>query len=202
MFNNQLFPEDFQKCARFHGHVCPGLAIGYAAAKAAAYILKLGRAEDEEVVAVVENDSCAVDAIQMLLGCTFGKGNLIFRDWGKQVFTIFERRSERAVRLSLTVSKMPGSDERRTLKEKINAGQATLEEKERWMQLRDKAVMDFIEANPKDIFKIKEIQADPPPFARIVATAPCTVCGEETVIARLVQTDQGKICMSCNIELS
>ena len=202
MFNNQLFPEDFQECVRFHGHVCPGLAIGYAAAKAAVHVLELGRAEDEEVVAVVENDSCAVDAIQMLLGCTFGKGNLIFRDWGKQVFTIFERKSNRAVRLSLSTAKMPGSDERRTLKKKIDSGQATLEEKERWKQLRDKAVMDLIEADPKHVFHIREVRADPPPFARIVATAPCSICGEETVTAHLVEIDQGKVCKDCALDLS
>lgn len=43
-----------------------------------------GRDIDEEMVAIVENDSCAVDAIQVLTGCTLGKGNLIFRDYGKQ----------------------------------------------------------------------------------------------------------------------
>ena len=164
-------------------------------------MLDLGRAEDEEVVAVVENDSCAVDAIQMLLGCTFGKGNLIFRDWGKQVFTIFERQSHRAVRLSLCSGKMPGSDERRALKKRIDVGEAPLEEKERWKHLRDKAVVDLIEAKPKVVFDIREFQADPPPLARIVATAPCSVCGEETVTAHLVETNQGKICKSCNNQL-
>ena len=77
-------PEDFRACVRFHGHICPGLAIGYAAVKAGSRVLGLSTAEDEEIVAFVENDSCAVDAVQVLLGCTFGKGNLIFRDWGKQ----------------------------------------------------------------------------------------------------------------------
>ena len=27
--------EDFQRCADFHGHICPGLSIGYKATKAA-----------------------------------------------------------------------------------------------------------------------------------------------------------------------
>ena len=45
---------------------------------------EMGRAADEEIVAVVETDMCGVDAIQFLTGCTFGKGNLIHRDWGKK----------------------------------------------------------------------------------------------------------------------
>ena len=67
---------------RFHGHQCGGLAIGIQAARLA--LREVGApAPDEEIVAVVETDMCAVDAIQALTGCTFGKGNLIHRDWGR-----------------------------------------------------------------------------------------------------------------------
>ena len=52
------------------------------------------------MIAIVENDSCSVDGIQSLTGCTFGKGNLIFRDWGKQVFTLAFRPEGRGVRLA------------------------------------------------------------------------------------------------------
>ena len=117
-------PDDFREAVRFHGHLCPGLAIGYVAAKVAAQLLGIGTSEDEEIVALVENNSCAVDAIQVMLGCTFGKGNLIFRDWGKQVFTFMDRRTNRAVRVSFT-GPMPGQDERRALKARLDSGKAT-----------------------------------------------------------------------------
>ena len=61
-------PEDLKKCIEFHGHLCPGLIYGYIVAKAAMDLLKLNRSRDEEVVAISENDSCAVDALQILLG--------------------------------------------------------------------------------------------------------------------------------------
>ncbi|NOZ25951.1 MAG: formylmethanofuran dehydrogenase, partial [Nitrospirae bacterium] len=71
----------FEDAVRFHGHVCPGLALGYRVSDLV--LRELGpRSEDEELVAIVENNSCAVDAIQVMTGCTFGKGNLIFRDYG------------------------------------------------------------------------------------------------------------------------
>ena len=69
-------------------------------AKAALRELKADRPRDEELVAIVENDSCAVDAIQFITGCTFGKGNLIFRDYGKHVYTFFNRRTGQGVRIS------------------------------------------------------------------------------------------------------
>jgi len=74
----------------FHGHWCPGLAVGIRAAEWA--LREMGRAADEEIVAVVETDMCGVDAIQFLTGCTFGKGNLIHRDWGKNAFSFYRRR--------------------------------------------------------------------------------------------------------------
>ncbi|MFN2354819.1 MAG: FmdE family protein [Desulfopila sp.] len=47
----------FKKCLDFHGHLCPGLSLGYQAAMAGMDWLSANRAEDEEVVAVVEENS-------------------------------------------------------------------------------------------------------------------------------------------------
>jgi formylmethanofuran dehydrogenase subunit E len=190
------FPKDFQDCVRFHGHVCPGLAIGYAAAKAAALKLELAPSEDEEVVAIVENDSCAVDAVQVLLGCTFGKGNLIFRDWGKQVFTFFDRKTGRAVRVSLTGS-VPFRDERHELKKEIDSGEATNEDRNRWDQLRIMAVNALILSDPNELFDVKEVRIEPPPHAVIVATCACEICGELAVSDRIVEKKGRKVCLAC-----
>lgn len=88
-------------CAEFHGHECGGLTIGYKAALYAIKLLNIGCAEDEEVVCISENDACGVDAIQVMLGCSAGKGNLLFHLTGKQAFNIYERASGRSVRLVL-----------------------------------------------------------------------------------------------------
>ena len=89
----------YEEIVRFHGHECPGLAIGYRMAIAAIDGLKSIRSEDEELVAIVENDACGVDALQCVTGCTFGKGNLLFRDYGKQVYTIYSRSTRSGVRV-------------------------------------------------------------------------------------------------------
>ena len=77
----KISPRLIEETIRFHGHSCPGLALGIRAAEVA--LKESERASDEEVVAVVETDMCGVDAIQYLTGCTFGKGNLIHLDYGK-----------------------------------------------------------------------------------------------------------------------
>ena len=57
----------YEEIIQFHGHECPGLAIGYRMAIAAMENLESFRAEDEELVAIVENDACGVDAFSVLL---------------------------------------------------------------------------------------------------------------------------------------
>lgn len=73
----------WEKAIAFHGHACPGLAIGVRAATEAIKRLNLSFSEDEEVVCVTENDACGVDGIQAILSCTAGKGNLNFAIQGK-----------------------------------------------------------------------------------------------------------------------
>lgn len=194
------YPEDFRQCIEFHGHVCPGLAIGYAAVKAGKNILGLILSEDEEIVTIVENDSCAVDAVQKLLGCTFGKGNLVFRDWGKQVYTFFDRNSGRAVRVALK-GEMPFRPTMRAIRQKIDAGTASQAEIEEFKQMRNRAINMLITSDPAQIFNINEIESPPPPEASIVETRACSACGEHTMVSRMVKRGNDLICKQCESEL-
>ena len=92
--------ELWQSAVKFHGHECKGLAWGYKVATFAMEKLGIDRSSDEELVAIVENDTCAVDGIQVVTGCTFGKGNLIFKDYGKHVYTFFNRNTGKGIRIS------------------------------------------------------------------------------------------------------
>jgi formylmethanofuran dehydrogenase subunit E len=197
MSDTKPYPEDFQACVRFHGHVCPGLAIGYAAAKAGKEFLAVGSSQDEEIVAIVENDSCAVDAVQVMLGCTFGKGNFIFRDWGKQVFTFIDRKRERAVRVSYKNWDAVNPPLRRSLREKIQAGTATEEEKALFDKQREESVAKLVWSPPETFFEIREVQVEMPPQARIVETRPCEVCGEAVMTSKTVKKDGGTVCAEC-----
>ncbi len=93
--------DDYKACASFHGHMCMGLTIGYLASKLAIKLLKEKRAVDEELICITETDACCCDAIQVLTGCTFGKGNLIYRDIGKMAFTFGSRSTGEGFRLVL-----------------------------------------------------------------------------------------------------
>src|SRR5208337_4126550 len=90
----------FSDAITFHGHQCPGLALGYRAAVIALEELRTDPSRDEELVAIIENDACGIDALQVVTGCTAGKGNLVFRDYGKHVYTLINRRNGYAVRVA------------------------------------------------------------------------------------------------------
>ena len=97
----------WKKCVEFHGHECGGLTIGYKAALYAMELLdiKMGKdccvSRDEQLVCISENDACGVDAIQVILGCSVGKGNLLFHMCGKQAFSFYNRDTGKSVRLVL-----------------------------------------------------------------------------------------------------
>src|SRR4030066_2296880 len=116
--------KTLDQIVEFHGHICPGLVLGYRVSMLA--LKELGeRAEDEELVSIVENNSCAVDAVQVMTGCTFGKGNLIFRDFGKQVYTFIKRPSGKAVRISIDWTSPPETEKEKKIWKRYIKGDRT-----------------------------------------------------------------------------
>ena len=190
-------PEDLKAAITFHGHICPGLIIGYRAAKLAAKELDLHRDKDEELVAVVENDACGVDAIQWLLGCTLGKGNLIFRDQGKQAFTIFRRDTGKAVRLLYKVQMGVNTPESIALRGKVMEGTASTEEKEQFEIQKNQRMRQMMEMEDEELFDCKQPAFSVPERARIFDSFACEACGEVTMEPRLRLVAGKKVCIAC-----
>lgn len=187
----------FEAAARFHGHTCPGLAFGFRVAQAAMRELGLKRAYDEELVAVVENDSCAVDAIQVLTGCTFGKGNLIFRDHGKQVYTFFKRATGEALRIAVEWQPPPETPEEQGAWEKFSAGDRS-PETVALVQARKAAKMKEVLSTPEsELFRITRPQMLPPSPARILQSLRCSRCGEKVMESRTRREGELVLCIPC-----
>jgi formylmethanofuran dehydrogenase subunit E len=189
--------EEFKRCLDFHGHLCPGLSIGYRAAKAGLAWLAENRADDEELVAIVENDACGCDAVQVMTGCTFGKGNFIFKDHGKQVFTFFGRKSGKAVRIALKPEALAPNERHMELIQKMRGKKATEEDQAEFKRLHEERSYRVLERPAEELFKIEPIEVGLPPLARIHASEPCGRCREMTMITRLEEADGKKICRDC-----
>jgi formylmethanofuran dehydrogenase subunit E len=172
----------------FHGHMCPGLAIGIRVAEQA--LLEMGeRPGDEEVVAIVETDNCAVDAIQYLTGCTFGKGNLIHMPYGKNAFRFIRRSDGKAIRILVKMNKEGGP------KKSIDNTAANTPEDEEL--LRRQRVEMILSAPLEDLLEVTKIKAEIPPCARIYNSVACDSCGEMTMEIRLRLLNGKAYCPEC-----
>lgn len=166
----------WEQAVEFHGHACPGLAIGFKAAEAAIGELGYARDVNEEMVAIVENDSCSIDAIQLILGCTAGKGNLIFRNNGKQVFTVGRRNDGKAVRIALKYEVLSGAGKNESREDKMK---------------------HILESDPGDLFEIREAKLDLPEKAVIFKTVKCARCGEGVMESKARLSDGKPVCPDC-----
>ncbi|HAM49211.1 MAG TPA: formylmethanofuran dehydrogenase [Nitrospiraceae bacterium] len=190
--------KSFNDVVDFHGHSCPGLAFGYRVAMAA--LREIGQekaSEDEELVAVVENDSCAVDAIQVLTGCTFGKGNLTYKDHGKQVYTFIKRPSGEAVRISVGFTSPEETEEERNMWKQYTQGDRSEEILKVLRNRKAKKTKAVLEAAEAELLKITKVDVVLPAEARIYQSVTCTLCGEEVAEPR-ARIKEGKVvCIPC-----
>jgi formylmethanofuran dehydrogenase subunit E len=196
-----LKPElpDFDRVVAFHGHACPGLALGY---RVAMYVMEHfnHRSEDEELVAIVENDSCAVDAIQVLTGCTFGKGNLIFRDYGKQVYTFIKRPSGEALRIAIHWEPPPESPEETEAWRRYSQGDRSEEVLKLVHSRKAKKLKAVLEAPEDSLFKVQHKVMPLPEAARVYPSVRCTLCGEKVMEPRARLKDSQPVCIPCSGE--
>jgi len=195
----------FEEAARFHGHVCPGLAIGYRVATTALELLEVDRPHDEELVAVVENDTCAVDAVQVVTGCTFGKGNLVFKDYGKGGFTFFSRDEKKGLRIRYReFPLLPDSGQARMeeLTKKIHFEKSASDaERSEYGELRRELIQLILTHDPEKLLDWRWLEDEPPRPARIRPSIICDSCGEAVMETRIRKVNGKSLCIPCSEQM-
>ena len=163
--------KTWQECVAFHGHECGGLTIGYKASLYAIELLNLEFSDDEQVVCIAENDACGIDGIQVMLGCSIGKGNLLFHMRGKSAYSFYNRKTGKSVRLVM----------------KPKPAGMTREESFAYYQGCD----------PREMFEVKETTIRLPEKARLFASYTCDCCGESTGANWIRLAGDQKLCLDC-----
>ena len=162
--------KTWQDCVAFHGHECGGLTIGYKASLYAIELLNLEFSADEQVVCIAENDACGIDGIQVMLGCSVGKGNLLFHMRGKSAYSFYNRKTGKSVRLVL----------------KPRAGMTKAE-----------SFAYYQGCKPEEMFEVKETTIRLPEPARIFHSNVWDCCGEVTGANRIRLAGEQKLCLDC-----
>ena len=163
--------KTWNDCAEFHGHECGGLTIGYKASLYAMELLNLQFSDDEQVVCIAENDACGIDAIQVMLGCSIGKGNLLFHMRGKSAYSFYNRKTGKSVRLVL---------------------------KPRPEGLTREASFAYYQScSPEEMFEVKEAVLRVPERARLFRSYTCDCCGESAGENWIRLAGDQKRCLDC-----
>jgi formylmethanofuran dehydrogenase subunit E len=190
----------FSQAVKFHGHICPGLAVGYYASHMAMRWLAAEKSPDDEVFAILESGGCAADAVQAITGCTIGKGNLVIEDIGKQVFTFGIRGNPKALRVALrpayTLDSLdPGLME---LRNKLSEGKASDEEIGDIRLRIERACRAILESPGEAVFDVREVTVDEPARGKAAAMVTCAKCGEPVSESRAKKAGNGYVCPACD----
>ncbi len=184
-----------------HGHKCPAMPMGLRAGAAAMEALGVERAKDGQLMALVEIGeehcaTCFADGVQMITGCTFGKGNIQRLHLGKWGLTLIDKKSGRAVRVAPRAEVMKANKETPFFTEYRKKGIPASEVPEGVVAPLVERVMSM---PAEQIFKIGEVfdrkwEENPHSFESFV----CDLCGEMTVEPYGRLLGDKKVCIPCH----
>lgn len=169
------YEEDLKKAREFHGHICGGIILGVRIARAGLNYLGIEEpAKSKNFIVFVEADRCISDAVQAVTGCSLGKRNLKWIDYGKMGASFIDMNTQKGIRIVVIAKKYPSFDE---------------DALSFWNQFTD-----------EEIFKFEPIQVDMRKEdlpGRPIKVIRCEICHEEVMDGRDIVKDGKVLCKAC-----
>lgn len=199
--NNLINPQEWLEFGQiFHGHKCPAMPLGLRAGAAAMNKLGLRRAKDGQIIAIADLGeehcaTCFADGLQVIMGTTFGKGNIKKTHKGKWAVTVIDKKNKKAVRVTPKAEAMLANKKTSFFKDYREKGIPA-------SQVPDDVVNPLIEkvmgAAPEMLLNISEVfdydlNEKPHSFNSFV----CEECGEMTVTEYGRIKGDKKVCQDC-----
>lgn len=194
-------PKDWLEFGqKFHGHKCPAMPMGLRVGAAAMNALGVERAKDGQLIALVDlgEDHCATcyaDGLQVIMGTTFGKGNIKKTHKGKWAVTVIDKATGRAVRVTPKAEAMLANKHSAFFKDYREKGIPASKVPD---TVVDPIVMNVMNAPDEKLINISEVfqyefKEPPHSFNSFV----CEECGEMTVVEYGRIKGDKKVCMDC-----
>ena len=194
-------PKDYLKMGQeFHGHKCPAMPLGLRAGAAAMNKLEVSRAKDSQLIAILELGeehcaTCFADGIQVITGCTYGKGNIKRLHYGKWGLTLVEAKTGRAVRV------VPKGEIQMATKQTdffINYREKGVPASEVPEQVVDPLITQVMNAPDEALLNISEVfNYDLPNHPHSYASFLCDECGDMVVEGYGRPMGDKKVCQLC-----
>jgi len=190
----------FEAGLTLHGHKCPAMPMGLRVGASAMNKLGAERARDGQLMALIEIGenhcaTCFADGVQMITGCTFGKGNIQKLHYGKWGVTLIDKKSGRAVRVTPKAEAMAANKQtdffQKYRMKGVPASQVPPE-------VVDQLLERVMNAPEDQLLKVGEVferkwEDVPHSFDSFV----CELCGEMTVEPYGRVLGDKKVCIPC-----
>ncbi len=188
----------------FHGHKCPAMAMGLRAGAIAMNRLGVARSEGNALLAMVElgddhASHCFGDGVQVVTGCTYGKGNIKQLGYGKFALTLVDTTTSRAVRV------VPRADMQVRMRHEPFCVQYRLQGTP-FAEIPDDVVDPLIEevfSDPEEaLFDVRDVfDYDAPVTAEDFGSFVCSRCNELVVEKYGRVIGDARLCIPCQEEL-
>ena len=185
---------------KFHGHKCPAMPLGLRAGAAAMNKLGVDRAKDGQILAFVDlgEDHCATcyaDGLQVILGTTFGKGNIKKTQKGKWAVTLVDKATGKAVRVTPKAEAMLANKQTPFFKDYREKG---IPASKVPLEIVDPLVTKVMGAPQEALLNVSEVfhydlHEAPHSFNSFI----CEECGEMTVEGYGRIKDGKHVCIDC-----
>jgi formylmethanofuran dehydrogenase subunit E len=190
------------KAGDFYGHLCNYLAYGVMAGYVALRELEVESSGTGEVVAIVETNDCFSDGVKLMIGCSFGGSNLIYRDLGKSAVTVVKKDGT-AIRTVLNPNfedsrkyEYPEAYELRN-KLLVQEKEATPEEYQRMVTLFAEMAFNELNKPTTAIFKTERKKVEMLQHTSIPDSVRCSFCAENVKITRIRVRESKPSCINC-----
>ena len=184
-----------------HGHICGGMPLGFRAARQALEALGAARELNMATLAFVETGTghaagCFADGVQMGTGCTFGKGLIERTQYGKWAFSLVDRNSGKAVRVSVRPEVMQASFQSPFVQQRKQGVPPT----EVPLELSQPLVEKLLARSDAELFSVSEVfdYPLPPRQAATFNLVTCSACGEAVAENKVRLKDGQSVCIPCS----
>ncbi|HZS48654.1 MAG TPA: FmdE family protein [Blastocatellia bacterium] len=177
--------EYLDEAGRAHGHMCAGQVLGVRMAMAGCREIGIDdpKAQRKSIIAFVEIDRCAADAVSVVTGCRLGKRALKYFDYGKLAATLYNTKTGEAVRIAAKDSS----------REKARDMYPELPKKEQQLKAYKELPDEELFTLERVKIKIPPEDEPGPPKTRVI----CEGCGEAVNDKREVVRNGKSLCRAC-----
>ena len=198
-------PKEFLAAGQLlHGHKCPAMPLGLRAGAAALNALGVERAKDKELLAILDLGEghfahCFADGVQMITGCTFGKGNIRASGHGKFALTLVDKAGSRAVRVAARTERLQETKKTEFFREYRMKGIPASQVPEEVVSPLVEKVMNAPEEKLLKVGQVFRYEVEPK--AGVFDSLVCDRCGEMVVEPYARVVGDKRVCIPCADEL-